>query len=154
MTEKSENTGPKQPGGKFQPGQSGNPAGKPRGARHRTTLAVEALLEGEHETLTRKAIEVALKGDTTALRLCLERLAPVRKDAPVSFAMPPIQTAADTVAASSAVLEAVADGDLTPDEAGRVMTLLTAHRVIVETSDLAARIVALEAANDPSSRGK
>ena len=67
------NSEPKQRGG-FQPGQSGNPAGKPKGARNKTTLAVEALLDGEAEALTRKAIERALEGDSVALRLCLERI--------------------------------------------------------------------------------
>src|SRR5436190_21458026 len=60
----------------------GNP-GKPKGARHRTTLAVEALLDGEAEGLTRKAIKMALAGDTVALRLCMDRIAPARKDRPV-----------------------------------------------------------------------
>jgi len=48
--------------GRFKPGQSGNPAGRPHGARHKTTLAVEALLDGEAEGLTRKAVEMALAG--------------------------------------------------------------------------------------------
>ena len=130
------------------PFKPGNP-GRPKGARHKTTLAVEALLEGEHEALTRKAIEKALEGDTTALRLCLERLAPARKDTPISFSLPAITCPADTVTASNAVLAAMAGGEITPDEAGRVMSLLTAHRAIVETSDLADRIAALEAARFP-----
>lgn len=142
---KPRNNAAKTRGRPFEPG---NP-GRPKGARHRTTLAIEALLDGEHEALTRKAIEKALEGDTTALRLCLERLAPARKDAPIVFDLPPIQTAADTVTASGAVLAAVAAGEITPDEAGRVMTLLTAHRAIVETSDLADRIATLEAARTP-----
>lgn len=125
------------------PFQPGNP-GKPRGARHRTTLAIEALLEGEHESLTRKAIELALEGDTTALRLCLDRLAPPRKDAPIAISLPAVESAADIVAASSAVLAAVAAGDCTPDEAGRVMALLTAHRAIIETGDIDCRLAALE----------
>ncbi|MBM0169667.1 hypothetical protein JNO53_06190 [Altererythrobacter sp. C41] len=103
------------------------------------------MLEGEHEALTRAAIGKALEGDTTALRLCLDRLAPPRKDSPVSFDLPPIKTAEDAVTASSAVLAAVAAGEVTPDEAGRVMSLLTAHKALVETCDLEARITALEA---------
>jgi tellurite resistance protein len=95
--------------------------------------------------LTRKAIDKALEGDGAALRLCLDRLAPPRKDAPVSFALPPITSAADTVAASSALLDAVAAGEVTPDEAGRVMALLTAHKTLVEAGDLEARITVLEA---------
>jgi len=103
------------------------------------------LLEGQHEALTQAAINKALEGDGVALRLCLDRLAPPRKDAPVSFDLPPITTAADTVAASSALLDAVAAGEVTPDEAGRVMALLTAHKSLVEAGDLEARIAALEA---------
>ena len=125
------------------PFEPGNP-GRPRGARHKTTLAIEALLEGEHEKLTRKAIEMALEGDGPALRLCLERLAPPRKDTPITIDLPTVTTAEDTVAASSAVLAAVAEGEITPDEAGRLMTLLTAHRTILETSELERRIAALE----------
>ena len=47
--------------------------------------------------------------------------------------------------ASTSLLQAVATGDVTPDEAGRVMALLTAHKALVEAGDLEARITALEA---------
>ncbi len=87
--------------GTFAPGNAGG--GKPRGARPKVTRAVEELLEGEHEALTRKAIEKALEGDMAALRLCLERIAPPRKDAPVSVALPPVKSAADAVGASAAL---------------------------------------------------
>jgi hypothetical protein len=78
------------PRGRWQKGVSGNPLGPPAGSRHRTTRAVEALLDGEAEGLTRKAVEMALAGDTVALRLCLERLVPPRKDRPVALALPPL----------------------------------------------------------------
>lgn len=93
---------------------------------------------------------MALSGDATALRLCLERLAPVRKDVPISVDLPMVTSAKDAVAASSALLAAVAAGEITPDEAGRVMTLLTAHRSIVETGELADRVAALEAMTKPT----
>lgn len=140
----TENTGEKQ-SGRWKPGQSGNPAGKPKGARHKATQAVEALLEGQAEALTQKAIEKALEGDGVALRLCLERIAPARKDAAVCFDLPAIASAADTVSASSALLEAVAAGNVTPDEASRIMGLLTSHKALVEVCELERRIEALEA---------
>ena len=62
MARQPEKTG-RQQAGKFAPGVSGNPDGRPRGARHKTTLAIEALLEGQHEALTQKAIDLALAGD-------------------------------------------------------------------------------------------
>lgn len=128
---------------RFKPG---NP-GKPKGTRSRATMAAEALLNGEAEALTRKAVERALEGDSVALRLCLERLVPPRKDAPVTIDLPKIESASDVVDASAAVLAAVGAGDVTPDEAGRVMTLLTAHRNIIEVGELERRIAALEEKN-------
>lgn len=130
-------------GTRGRPFSKGN-AGKPPGARHRVTRAIEELLEGEHEALTRKAIEKALEGDMMALRLCLDRLAPPRKDSPISITLPAVTSVNDALQASAAVLEAVAAGNITPDEAGRVMVLLTAHRTIVETVDLEQRIIKLE----------
>lgn len=136
------NSGGRNSDGTFAAGNS--LGGNRKGSRHKVTRAVEALLEGEHEALTRKAIDQALGGDAVALRLCLDRIAPARKDAPITFALPPIKTAADTVTASAALLDAVASGDVSPDEAGRVMALLTAHKALVEAGDLEARITALE----------
>lgn len=132
-------------GTRGKPFAPGNP-GRVPGSRNRATVIAAQLLDGEAEALTRTAIDKALEGDTVALRICLERLVPPRKDAPISIAMPPVASAEDTVAASSAVLAAVAAGEITPEEAGRLMTLLTAHRSIIEVGDLERRITALEGA--------
>lgn len=121
----------------------GNP-GKPRGARHKATQATLALLEGQAEALTQKAVETALTGDTTALRLCLERIAPPRKDAPVTFTLPAMQSAADAAKGAAAVLDAVALGDLTPMEGAQIMGLIETYRRTLETSELEARVAALE----------
>lgn len=134
------NNGPNTGDTKFKPG---NP-GRPKGARHRVTLAVEALLEGQHEALTQRAIDKALEGDTVALRLCLERIAPARKDAPITIELPPVKSAEDAVGASAALLAAVGAGDVTPGEAGAVMALLVSHKTILEAGDLERRIAALE----------
>jgi hypothetical protein len=122
----------------------GNP-GKPRGARHKATTAALTLLDGQAEALTQKAIETALTGDTTALRLCLDRIAPPRRDAPISFAIPPITTAKDAATAAGAILDAVALGNVTPLEAAQVMGLIETYRRTLETCELEARVTALEA---------
>ena len=122
----------------------GNP-GKPRGTRHKATRAALALLDGEAEALTRKAVETALAGDPAALRLCIERIAPPRKDAPVQFDLSPMQTAADAAKAAGAVLDAVALGELTPTEGAHIMGLIETYRRTLETSVLEARVAALEA---------
>lgn len=126
--------------GRFGPG---NP-GKPRGARHKATQAALALLDGEAGALTRKAVEMALAGDVTALRLCLERIAPPRRDAPVQFTLPRMETARDAARAAGAVLEAVAAGELTPTEGAHLMALVETYRRTLETTELEARVAALE----------
>ena len=121
----------------------GNP-GKPKGTRHKATRAALALLDGEAEALTRQAVTLALEGDTTALRLCLERIAPPKRDAPVTFDLPPMQSAADAAKAAGAVLDAVALGDLTPTEGAHIMGLVETYRRTLETTELEARVAALE----------
>jgi len=127
--------------GKF---ASGNP-GKPKGARHVATRAIEALLEGQGKALTQKAVNMALEGDTAALRLCLERIAPPRKDAPVSFDLPDINTASDAADAARSILKAVAEGAVTPLEAVSVMGVVEHFRRVLETTEIETRLAALEA---------
>jgi hypothetical protein len=103
------------------------------------------LLEGEAEEITRKAIELAKAGDGPVLRLVLERLSPTRKDAPISFELPPIDSVADAMTASASVLAAVASGDISPSEGQSVMALLVSHKMIVEATDFESRLAALEA---------
>jgi len=121
----------------------GNP-GKPQGARHKATMAALALLDGEAKALTRDAVTMALAGATTAPRLCLERMVPLRRDAPVSFALPPMTTARDAATAAGAVLGAVADGDRTPTEGAHIMALVETYPRMLETTDLETRPSALE----------
>jgi hypothetical protein len=122
----------------------GNP-GRPKGARNRSTLAVEQMLDGEAEALTRTAVDLAKSGDTVALRLCLDRIAPARKDRPVWFELPVIQTTADLPRATGALLQAVASGDLTPSEAAEIGKTLDVHVRAIEATDLHRRLAALEA---------
>lgn len=131
-------------GRQFEEGQSGNPAGRPKGARNRTTLAMQALLEGEAEALTRKAIEMAQEGDAVAMRMCLDRLLPVRKDRHVSFDLPTIETTADIPKATAALLHAVSSGEITPSEAADIGRAVEAHAKTIEVRDLQDRIERLE----------
>ncbi len=141
----SENAGPKQDRpGRFRPGQSGNPAGKSPGTRHHATRAVLTLLDGEADALTRKAVELALAGDTVALRLCLERLAPPAKDKPISVTLPSLAGAEDASKAMAAVVAAMASGEVTPSEAAAVAGVVETYRRTVETADIERRLTLLE----------
>jgi hypothetical protein len=143
MDAAGEKTAPKQltP---FRPGQSGNPSGRPKGARNKATLAMEALLDGEAQELTRKAIELAKCGDMAALRLCMDRLLPARRDRAVNFALPKLETAADAVKANAALVQAVAEGELTPSEAAELAKLVEGFTRSVDLHDIQARLDKLE----------
>jgi hypothetical protein len=125
------------------PFETGNP-GRPKGARNKVTLAVEALLDGEAEELTRRAIELAKAGDGTALRLCLERVLPARRDRLIAFELPAIETAADASRAMSAILRAVADGAISPSEGQAVAGLLEGFVKTLEATEFEKRLAALE----------
>ena len=137
-------TAEKQRGRPFKKGQSGNPSGRLQGSRNKVTLAVEAFLEGEAEALTRKAIDKALEGDTTALRLCLERLCPPRKDRPVTMTLPKFSGASGPAKAQAAGIRAVAAGKITPTEGQALTSMLEAQRRAIEAEDLERRITKLE----------
>ena len=118
----------------FVKGRSGNPGGRRYGSRNKKTLAAAVLLEGESEALTRKAVELALAGDPTALRLCIERILPPCRERPVKFTLPPIENAADISAAMNAVTSALARGIITPGEAERIANVVdTFARAIATT---------------------
>ena len=126
--------------GKFTSGNSG----RPKGARNKKTLAIESLLDGQAEALTQTAISKALEGDSMALRLCMERIAPAPKDNSVSFALSPMNNALDASQAAGSVLTAVSEGNITPIEATRVMGLIDSYRRTLELTDIEERLKVLE----------
>jgi hypothetical protein len=138
-----ESTAPKQ-SPRWPKGRSGNPKGRPRGARNRATMAAEVLLDGQAEALTQVCIDRALRGDMVALRLCLERLVAPRKDRPVRVQLPSLHTPTDILVAMRAVIEAVRCGDLTPDEGERVTRVIEQARKAMEVVELDARLRAVE----------
>jgi hypothetical protein len=141
---------PRQPRGRpFEKGRSGNPVGRRNGSRNKKTLAAMALLEGEAEALTRKAVENAMRGDPTAMRLCLERVLPPCRERSVKFALPPIESAADIAAAMKAVTSALAGGAITPGEAGTIASVVSTFVRAIETSDFERRLQEVEERSAP-----
>jgi hypothetical protein len=143
MTELFSPPGPVR-GRPFVKGQSGHPAGRPAGARNKKTLAAAALLEGESEALTRRAVELALAGDPTAMRLCIERILPPYRERSVRFELPPIESAADIAPAMKAVTSALAAGEITPGEAATIAAVVGTFVRAIETSDFERRLRLVE----------
>ena len=126
--------------GQFTEGNSG----KPKGSRNKATIAIESLLEGQAEALTQTAISKALDGDSMALRLCMDRIAPLPKDTTISFPLPRMENANDASKAAGSVLKAVSIGEITPIEGSRVMGLIDSFRRTLELTVIEHRIQALE----------
>jgi hypothetical protein len=140
----AERTAKKQRGKPFPPGKSGNPLGRPRGARNQATLAAEALLDGEARELTRKAISLAKSGNLAALRICLERILPPRRDRPLTFEMPRLEKAEDAAKAIGAIAAAIACGELTISEAAEVSKVIETFVHALEATELDRRLRAVE----------
>jgi hypothetical protein len=138
----------KKQGSRFRKGSSGNPNGRPKGSRNVATLACEALLDGQAEALTQKAIEMALAGDVVAMKLCLERIYPPRKDRPVTFTLPPLASARDAADVSAAVTAAVSNGDITLGEAAEVAKLIDSFVRSYKTAELDNQIARAEQLSD------
>lgn len=136
---------------RFKPGQSGNPAGKPKGAKDKRT-ALRELLRPHAADLVKKAVDMALAGDATALRICIDRLIPATKakDSPIRLE----GLCGSLGEQGQSVVNAMAAGDLTPDEASAVMSVISAQARIIEADELEKRIAALEGktnGNEPQS---
>jgi hypothetical protein len=140
----AETTAPKQRGRPFQKGCSGNPQGRPLGARNAATVIAEQLLDGEAAAITRKVIELAMQGDLTALRLCLERIVPPRRDRPVNFNLPSMNSADDASKALAAITTAVASGELTPTEAAELSRVIEGYVKALEATEIERRLRLLE----------
>ena len=126
---------------RFQPG---NPGRKP-GVRNRATVAAMALLEGEAEALTRKAVEMALAGDPVALKLVLDRILPKGRAVRIDL---PMGTLAELEQATATVREALAAGEVSLDEVGQLSALVEARRRVIETRELERRLAALEGSQE------
>jgi hypothetical protein len=131
---------------RFKKGQSGNPGGKPRGCRNATTILFDELLKDNAQDLIEKAIAMAKGGDGPALRLCIDRLAPPRKDRPVWFELPKMSESRDAVNASASIVAAVASGDLTPSEASELSKVIDGYARSLQTIEFEERLSILEKA--------
>jgi hypothetical protein len=132
---------PKTRGRPFAPG---NP-GRPKGARHKATVLTEQLLSTDIEDVVTAVVNAAKAGDMTAARIILDRLSPPRKGRPVRFEIPPVMNLAGLSAAFAKLVEAVATGHVTPEEAASVASLLEAQRKAIELNEINNRLAALEA---------
>ena len=131
----------------FQKGQSGNPAGRPRGSRNKASIQMQEMLEEKAEALVNKVVELAMGGNIAALRLCLDHLIATRKSEPLSCEMPPLARAADAVAAIGGIASAAVAGDVTADEAAKLAKVISLYVNTLEAHQFEHRLAQLERAD-------
>jgi len=122
----TQESAPKQRGRPFSPGQSGNPAGRPKGARNKATILAESLREQETVAKAQTLVDRALAGNVAAMRTFLNRVAPVEHDM-VHLDLTELRTLSDIIDASTSLIAGVAAGEIGLGEGKRVMKLLVAH---------------------------
>jgi len=128
--------------GRGRPFKPGNP-GRPPGSKNRITRIAEQVGEERAEQLVEKAVERALAGDATCLRMLLDRFWPVRKGAPIDVAMPPMNSPEDAPAAIAAICKALGEGRLNAEETNALSLVVGRSIQLIELQDFERRIAAL-----------
>nr|WP_294538737.1 DUF5681 domain-containing protein [uncultured Rhodoblastus sp.] len=140
----AETTGRKQRGAPFQRGRSGNPAGRPQGARHKATMLAEKMMEDDAAEIVKAVIAAARSGDMTAAKIIIDRIAPLRRGRPVRLDLPPVESASDVATATAALVAAMGAGEVTPDEAMTIASVFELRRRALESEEFEQRLLALE----------
>jgi hypothetical protein len=138
-------TASQQRGRPFKKGASGNPRGRRAGSRNKATMLLEKMMSDDGEGVVNAVLEAAKGGDMQAARIILDRICPPRKERPISCKLPKLEDTSDLVAGISAIMAAVANGELTPGEGQALASLIEAQRRTLETEDIERRLIAIEA---------
>jgi hypothetical protein len=125
------------------PFQKGNP-GRPPGSKNKLTRLLEELVEHDGENLTRTTIQLALKGNVPCLLNLLDRILPKRRGRPIDFQLPKINGVRDIAPAIAEVTNGLNNGELTPEEATKLMEFLEAYERALIRDDHVFRVEDVE----------
>lgn len=121
-------TGEEQVGGKFKSGQSGNPKGRPKGARNKATILAEAMLISRTERIMKMWLDMAESGHQGYTRDAVNRLLPIQRQRPIQFSLPELNDTASILKAYDTVANGLSNGELTADEANCLLRLIEGKR--------------------------
>jgi hypothetical protein len=137
-----------QNGRPFEKGRSGNPRGRPKGSRNKATLLTESILDDHASLLAEKLVEMALSEDVSAMALCMKHLLPANRKRTIELDLPPLVTIHDGMQILSITMKAVAQGDISVEDAQQLSALVDLHRRLLENVDMDNRIRKLELAQE------
>lgn len=140
----TESTEKKQKPHLFQPGQSGNPKGRPRGSRHKSLLLIEQMIDEQAKDICQIVIDAAKGGDLQAAKILIDRMIPPKKDRPINLELPQLESLSDVLKANSLILNAASSGEITPLEAESLLKITEAFNKTFEILELETRLKALE----------
>lgn len=146
MTQKSsENTAGERKRGSGRPFQPGNKfgRGRPKGTQNKSKPG-QTLIDEYGEHLVRKCIALAMQGDRSALRMCMERISPARRGALLKMKLPKIQTTEDIGKAAEDLTQAIQRGEITPSEGSLMMNIFESRARVIERVQLESRLQKLE----------
>ena len=118
--------------------------GRPKGSRNKAKSPGQDLLDEYAPHLMRKCIALAMQGDRSAMRICMERISPARRGACITMNLPAIRTAQDVDKAAEKVTQAIRRGELTPTEGSTMMNLLESRSRVMERGQMESRLENLE----------
>lgn len=124
---------------KFKPGQSGNPAGRPKD-KTPATLLRKSIADDMPEILN-KLVELAKGGDVQAAKVLLDRICPPLKPQALPIALPVNGSLTEQ---GSEIIKATMAGQIPPDIGSQLITALTHQAKIIEIDELVKRVEALE----------
>lgn len=139
-----ENTGKKQEQTLFQKGHSGNPKGRPKGKKNKSTLLAQSLLENDVEVICTRLLIEAKEGNIQAIKIVMDRILPARKELPIVLDLPEIKTPTDLLNAISAITTAVGSGIISPSEGEALSRIIDINLKAVALQDFEKRLILLE----------
>ena len=138
-----DNTGKKQ-GNRFSKGSSGNPNGRPKGARNKSAILAQLFLERDLEEICNRVVEDAKAGNMQAAKMILDRILPPKKDSPIAIDIPQIKTSSDILQAINCISTAVGQGEISPSEGETLSKIIDIHSKALEIYDFEKRLKAIE----------
>jgi hypothetical protein len=139
-----ENTGKKQEQTLFQKGHSGNPKGRPKRKKNKSTLLAQSLLENDVEAICTRLLIEAKEGNIQAIKIVMDRILPARKELPIVLDLPEIKTPTDLLNAISAITSAVGSGIISPSEGEALSRIIDINLKAVALQDFEKRLILLE----------